>query len=81
MEVGEVETFTATVGGAAGARGGACPVDTGLSGRTLLATCAAVVVVGLEIDAISAAYFLTSRTRGLADAVDTGLSGFAACST
>ena len=62
MEVGEVETFPATVGGAAGARGRACPVDTGLSGRTLLATCAAVVVVGFDIDAIPAADDLTSRT-------------------
>ena len=62
MEVGEVQALATTVGGTAGARGRACPVDTGLSGRTLLATCAAVVVVGLEIDAISAADFLTSRT-------------------
>ena len=40
----------------------------------MFAASAAVVVVGLEIDAISAADFLTSRTRGLADAVDAGLS-------
>ena len=62
MEVGEVQTLPATIGGAAGAWGGACSVDAGLSGRTLCAASAAVVVVGLEIDAISAADFLTSRT-------------------
>ena len=41
----------------------------------MCAASAAVVVVGLEIDAISAADFLTSRTRGLAFTIDTSLSG------
>ena len=47
MEVGEVQALATTVGGTAGAGGRACPVDTGLSGWTLCAACAAVVVVGL----------------------------------
>ena len=38
-----------------------------------------MIVVHLNVDAISAADYLTSRTRSLADAVDACLSGFTAC--
>ena len=38
-----------------------------------------MIVVHLNVYAISAADYLTSRTRSLADAVDAGFAGFTAC--
>ena len=74
MEVGEVQALATTVGGAAGTRGRACPVDTGVSRRTLRAGCTAVVIIGVVVDAFSSADILSGRARCRANAVDACLT-------
>ena len=79
MEVGEIQAFSATQRKSLSTIGRACSFYASLTGGTRIATRSAMIVVHLNVYAISAADYLTSRTRSLADAVDACLSGFAAC--
>ena len=79
VEVGEIQAFSATQRKSFSTIGRACSFYASLTGGTRIATRSAMIVVHLNVYAISAADYLTSRTRSLADAVDAGFAGFTAC--
>ena len=60
MEIGEIETFAATKSEPFSTIGRTRSFNASLASGTNVSTCAAVVVVGLIIYAVSVTHFLTS---------------------